>query len=307
MKGTVTVTSKPDATPTPTPTATASPTPTATPTVVASPSPTAGGASIEAHDNFWQDASGTNASDNSVTIAPGESVKFSYPSGGSSHNLKFTAAAQPACTQTDKAIPGYAVPPMPAFPLPPGWAGSCRFDTAGAYSFVCTVHPEMTGTVLVTDKPDEVPTAVPTASPTATPTVQAATPTPTPAPIVRDTTPAKPAVPWASFEQPVDPTVASLAQGKLKLTARCAGAATGTLTLTVSRSVARRLKLKTITLGSAKASCDGHNRFAAKLKMSRTVKRALSKHRGSLVVTATLALGNTKTRRTMTLAGKERS
>src|SRR4051794_34986068 len=165
----------------------------------------------------------------------------------------------------------------------------------------------MTGTVLVTDKPDEVPTAVPTATPTATPTVQAATPTPTPAPVVRDATPAKPAVPWASFEQPVDQTVASLAHGKLKLTARCAGAAKGTLTLTVSRTVARRLKLKSVTLGSARASCDGHNRFAAKIKLSRTVKRALTQHRGSLVVTATLQLGKAKTRRTMTLAGKERS
>jgi hypothetical protein len=177
----------------------------------------------------------------------------------------------------------------------------------GTYSFVCSVHAEMKGTVVVADKPGEVPTAVPTATPTTTATVLAGTPTPTPAPVVRDATPAKPAVPWASFEQPVDQTVASLANGKFKLTARCAGAAKGTLTLTVSRSAARRLKVKSVTLGSATASCDGHNRFAAKIKLSRTVKRALSKYRGSLVVTATLQLGNTKTRRTMTLAGKGRS
>jgi hypothetical protein len=124
---------------------------------------------------------------------------------------------------------------------------------------------------------------------------------------VRDLTiPPKPTA-WASFEEPVHETVPALASGKLVLTARCAGAAEGTLTLTVSRSVARRLKLKSVTLAKTKAACDGHNRFTAKLKLSRTVKRALARHRGSLVVTATLQLGTTKTRRTMTLAAKERS
>ena len=151
----------------------------------------------------------------------------------------------------------------------------------GAYAFVCTVHPEMTGTVLVADKPGEVPTAVPTATPT--PTAHGpgghADAHPGAGRAGRDAG-AKPAVPWATFEQPVDQTVASLAAGKFKLTARCAGAAKGTLTLTVSRSAARRLKLKSVTLGSATASCDGHNRFAAKIKMSRTVKRALAKYRG---------------------------
>jgi plastocyanin len=309
---TQTPTATPTATPTQTPTATPTQSPTATPTVTASPSPTAtppaASASVEAHDNFWEDASSPDPADNSVTIAPGESVTFSYPNGTSSHNVKFDAATQPTCTQTAGIrIPNAAVPPLPAAAVPKGWSGSCRFDSAGAYSFVCTAHPDMKGTVLVADKPGEVPTAVATATATATPTTVAATPSPTPAPVVRDTTPAKPAVPWASFEEPVNPTVATLAKGKLKLSARCAGAAKGTLTLTVSRSVARRLKLKSVMLGSARASCDGHNRFAAKIKLSRTVKRALSKHRGSLVVTATLHLGTTKTRQTMTLAAKERS
>ena len=278
---------------------TASPSPTAT--------PTSGGASVEAHDNYWEDASGSDPADNSVTIAPGESVKFSFPSGTSSHNVKFNAATQPACTQTAGTQIPLPIPPLPPVPLQKGWAGTCKFDTAGAYSFVCTAHPEMTGTVLVAEKPGEVPTAVPTATPTTVAATPTASPAPTPAPVVRDTTPAKQPVQWATLEQPVEQTVARLAAGKLTLTARCAEAASGTLTLTVSRSVARRLKLHSVTLAKAKASCDGHNRFKANLKLSRTVKRALTKHRGSLVVTATLQLGATKTRRTMTLAGKERS
>lgn len=63
-----------------------------------------------------------------VTINAGETVTFSYPEGGSSHNVDFLTIAPTTWAQTAGAVAG-AVPPLPAFPSPPGWAGVCRFDT----------------------------------------------------------------------------------------------------------------------------------------------------------------------------------
>lgn len=59
-----------------------------------------------------------------LTINAGETVTFSYPEGGSSHNVDFLTTAPTTWAQT-----AGAVPPLPAFPSPPGWAGVCRFDT----------------------------------------------------------------------------------------------------------------------------------------------------------------------------------
>src|SRR3954464_6966649 len=70
--------------------------------------------------------------DNTVTINAGETVTFSYPSGGNSHNVDFDAAQPTSCTQTAGANIG-PVPPVPAFPSPQGWEGTCRFNTPGTY------------------------------------------------------------------------------------------------------------------------------------------------------------------------------
>ena len=103
---------------------------------------------------------------------------------------------------------------------------------------------------------------------------------------------------------PLNPEGSALAAGRLALTARCYAAGTGTLTLTVSRTTARKLRLKTITLASSRAECDGHGRFTVTLKPSVRVKRALARSRASLPLTATLKLGATTTRRTLTLRGR---
>ena len=65
----------------------------------------------------FMDASGTNINDNSVTIAPGERVTFSYPDAvpAGSHNVDFSASTlKPTeCTLTQgTVIPGfpYAIP-----------------------------------------------------------------------------------------------------------------------------------------------------------------------------------------------------
>ena len=90
-------------------------------------------ASITAKDPYNFD---NGSGGNSVTIAKGGSVTFSYPSGGgSSHNVVFGAAQPTSCTD------------MPATASPSPWSGSCTFDAYGTYTFHCGLHSFMTGTV----------------------------------------------------------------------------------------------------------------------------------------------------------------
>jgi hypothetical protein len=95
-----------------------------------------------------------------LTIASGGSVSFSNPAGGDFHNVAFEGAQPSSCTG-----------------LPPGprkdWQGECTFADAGTYSFMCQLHPEMTGTVIV-----KAPTPTPTPDPTPTPNADS-TPDPT--------------------------------------------------------------------------------------------------------------------------------
>lgn len=85
---------------------------------------------------------------NKVVIAPGGTVDFAYPSGGTTHNVAFAGAAPSACTQTAGTDSG-AVPPLPAVPTAAGWAGNCRFDAEGTFGFVCQLHGSMHGSVVV--------------------------------------------------------------------------------------------------------------------------------------------------------------
>src|SRR5689334_18331331 len=101
--------------------------------------------SINAVDTAWRNPV-TNQ--NKVVIAPGGSVDFAYPSGASSHNVVFTGPAPTSCEQTAGANSG-AVPPLPANPSGPGWAGKCKFDTEATYTFVCGFHASMKGSVVV--------------------------------------------------------------------------------------------------------------------------------------------------------------
>jgi PKD repeat protein len=118
------------------------------------------------HEEFGQlfmDASQADPRDNSVTILPGETVTFSYAvgDGSNAHNVDFyTFSPKPsACVQTaGTPLPGFPVPPLPAFTLTAPWAGNCTFNNPGTYSFYCTVHGEMTGTVIVAAGQNAPPT-----------------------------------------------------------------------------------------------------------------------------------------------------
>jgi plastocyanin len=80
----------------------------------------------------------------SATVSQGGAVKFINPYTETYHGLKFTggsAGVSPTCT----GIPQAATEPSGAF----HWEGECTFSKPGTYTFVCTVHPEMTGTITV--------------------------------------------------------------------------------------------------------------------------------------------------------------
>jgi plastocyanin len=105
-----------------------------------------------------------------VTIGAGGSVKFINPYTETYHGLKFTSGpsgAKPACT----GIPKEATEPVGAL----HWEGECTFSTPGTYLFVCTVHPEMTGSVTVNQSGTTTVTTTP-------PTTTTTTTTPSPAP-----------------------------------------------------------------------------------------------------------------------------
>jgi len=298
MTGTVTV--KAPAVPTPTPTATASPAATATATATAeAPKMVDTAAAVEAHDTsssdtWFQDAAASDRADNQVTVAPGDSVKFSFPAGNGtqSHNVNFKTGPKPAACQQTKtgALPIVAAPAMPFGPDSVGWEGYCTFSASGTYTFVCDAHKNMTGTVQVG-------------------AAQPVTPAATPAAVVRDQNRAANPKAWAALQSPLRTlsSVSALAAGKLRLTADCALPSPGKLTLSVSKKLAKALRLKSRTLASANGRCDGNNRFSVTLKPSAAVKRALKRYRKDLTATATVTLAGAKKvtdTRTIKLAGK---
>jgi plastocyanin len=254
--------------------------------------PRSADASVVAFDNGFRDGAQADPNDNTVEIAPGGTVSFGYPTGGSSHNVVFDVAQPSSCVQQTGVVIT-AAPPLPGFAEPPGWSGECTFNAAGTYTFFCNAHPTMTGKVIVGDPSTPTPTATATDTPVPTPI---ATPVVTPAP-----TP----TPWASLDAPGKSvaTVAAFVKGKLSVTAHCSTPSSGTLTLTVSKADAKKLKLKGVELARAGAQCTGNGRLTVTVRPSAAAKKALKKWRKALKATATLTLGSAKSARTITLAG----
>ena len=105
-----------------------------------------------------------DAADNSVTVGPGGSVTFSYPAGASIHNVVFDATPAGVVHADRRGQPG-AGPPLPPVPRSRrAGPGYCTFAALGTYTFVCSVHPEMTGSVVVEENAP-VPTPTPTPRP----------------------------------------------------------------------------------------------------------------------------------------------
>ena len=107
----------------------------------------AAGPTIEASSNLtW--------SPSTASVTTDESVTFKNPSM-TMHGLRWTGGpATPSCP----GVPGVGQT---------NWTGTCSFNQAGTYTFVCVVHPSMTGSVTVTSSGPQAP-AVTTGTGTAT-------------------------------------------------------------------------------------------------------------------------------------------
>jgi hypothetical protein len=99
--------------------------------------------------------------------------------------------------------------------------------------------------------------------------------------------------------------VGSLTRG-LRVRATCVSVGRGTLKLTVSRAVARRLGLRSRTLVGRSVRCSNDFGISVKLKPSRAVARKLTKARGSFAATLTLRMGSVHDSQKLTLRGKRR-
>jgi plastocyanin len=249
-------------------------------------------ASFVVFDDGFRDGAQADPNDNTVEIAPGGTVGFAYPSGASSHNVVFDTAQPSSCVQLAGVV-NTAAPPLPAFAQPAAWSGECTFNAAGTYTFYCNAHPTtMKGTVVVGDPATPTPTVTATATPEPTPVATPVAPAPTPQP-------------WASLDAPAKKlaSVKALAGGKLKLSARCSTPSSGSLSLTVTKAVAKRLKLKRVELARASAQCTGAGRVNVTLRPSAAVKRALKHWKRALKATATLTLGSARSSRAITFKG----
>ena len=92
-------------------------------------------ASFTARNYAWE-VTGTSAT--TATIVTGGTVTFSSPEPNSSHNASFSGTGPSGCN-----------PALPGSPQPPPWSSTCTFNAPGTYSFVCTAHPGMGGSVEV--------------------------------------------------------------------------------------------------------------------------------------------------------------
>ena len=223
-------------------------------------------ASLTASDFQWDNGSGGT----DVTIAPGGTVSFGYPSGGYAHNVTFSPAPT-SCTQTAGTNSG-AVPPLPAFPTGSGWTGSCTFNTAGTYSYHCQAHPFMAGTIQVGDPPP--PTTGTTNPP---PTDTGGQPPGGGGPTGGELTP--PAVKAAHRQRGV------VVRGSV--TTPAGPSAIAVTALVPKTALASRARL--VRVGALKKHSTGTGRTSFALRVNRAARRALQR-RHRLAVTLRIAV-----------------
>ncbi|HEX6025569.1 MAG TPA: PKD domain-containing protein, partial [Solirubrobacter sp.] len=81
---------------------------------------------------------------------------------------------------------------------------------------------------------------------------------------------------WFGVSKPASTTVSSFAKRGLAVRVTCTEAMSGTAKVTVSNSTRKALGLKSRTLATGKVKCDGAGSERVRLKVSKTVRRALA-------------------------------
>jgi plastocyanin len=244
-------------------------------------------AAFSVHDNYFQDAATPGSDDHAVTITTGGKVSFAFLAGSAPHNVAFNGAQPATCRQTAGTDPDPDdQAPLPNYPQSAGWAGECTFSAPGTYSFFCTAHGGMEGTVEVSGAGTPTPTPDPTSSPTPTPTATATATAPPPAnalpaptPVA---TPAATAVPAASKI-----SAATFKRSKRTLSIAGTTTATGKVTIKLAYRVGKKARVKTFS-----ATIKG-GKFSGTLKLSSSDAKKASKL--SVTVTAVGAPAATKT------------
>ena len=218
-------------------------------------------ASITAKDPYSFD---NGSGGNSVSIAKGGTVTFGYPTGASAHNVVFSTAQPTSCTN------------MPATASPPGWSGSCTFDSYGTYAFHCGLHSFMTGKVEVPD-----PNA---------PTTGTTSPTETGGTTPGGGEPPGGGNPGGEVLTPPAVKVAGSQRGTVvrgSVTTPAGPSAIAVTALVAKGVLASRARL--VKVGSVKKRSTGTGRTTFALKVNRAARRALHR-RHRLAVTVRIAV-----------------
>ena len=128
--------------------------------------------------------------------------------------------------------------------------------------------------------------------------------------VIPQATPAPAPKPFASLEDLSSKvsTVSALRAGKVKVNVSCQAVDRGTLSLTVTKAVAKKLGLKSTTLARGSLRCGAEGRGTLTLKPSSKVRNALAKTKRSITATLTLRLtgtaGAARDTQDVTLEGK---
>jgi plastocyanin len=213
-------------------------------------------ASITAQDPYSFD-NGNGGS--SVSIAKGGTVTFAYPSGASAHNVVFDTVQPTSCTG------------IPATASPPGWSGSCTFESYGTYAFHCGLHSFMKGRVEVPD-----PNA-PTTGTGSPPTETGGTPPGGGTPSGGELTP--PALKVAARQR------GAVLRGSV--TTPAGPSAIAVTALVAKGALASRVRL--VKVGSVRKHSTSTGRTSFALKVNRAARRALAR-RHRLAVTLRIAV-----------------
>jgi plastocyanin len=223
-------------------------------------------------------ASGTTWVPDELSVDFGETVTwhFDEPAAGFPHDLWLVPPDAGMFQVTNGAV------------MPGGAPVDYTFRKAGSWTFVCTLHSGMSGTVKVGEeqKPDPDPDPDPTPGGTGNPPAGNGPGTdPLPNPL--------PTATAAKLGKLPKTKLASFLKKGLKVTSACESGLRGKIGIKLSKREARKLGLKkATTLVTKTVTCGANDTVAVRLKPSKKLKKALKKARRSLTATVKITMGS---------------